>query len=157
MKKKILAVASIGGHWIQLLRIAKPLEQVYDVVYMSTHVKCQTMVEKHRFHCMPDFNRDNVWKMFVASFKVLAVLLLERPSAVITTGAAPGLLTIAIARFLFIRTIWIDSVANVKNLSGCGRLARYFSKHVYTQWPDLAGEHVSYVGNVFGNQEDAKE
>ena len=36
--KKILAVASIGGHWVQLLRIARPLEERYEVVYMSTHL-----------------------------------------------------------------------------------------------------------------------
>lgn len=37
--KKILAVASIGGHWVQLLRITRPLEEHYEVVYMSTHPK----------------------------------------------------------------------------------------------------------------------
>ena len=29
--KKILAVASIGGHWIQLLRIMKGLEDKYEI------------------------------------------------------------------------------------------------------------------------------
>lgn len=42
-QKKILAVASIGGHWVQLLRIARPLEKRYEVVYMSTHPKCKSM------------------------------------------------------------------------------------------------------------------
>lgn len=36
MRKKILAVASIGGHWVELLRITRPLEGRYEVVYMST-------------------------------------------------------------------------------------------------------------------------
>ena len=44
-KLKVFAVASIGGHWVQLLRIAKALEKEFDVVYMSTHEKCATMVE----------------------------------------------------------------------------------------------------------------
>ena len=30
-QKKILAVASIGGHWVQLLRITHPLEEHYGV------------------------------------------------------------------------------------------------------------------------------
>lgn len=34
-KLKVFAVASIGGHWVQLLRIAKALEKEFDVVYMS--------------------------------------------------------------------------------------------------------------------------
>ena len=48
--KKILAVASIGGHWVQLLRITRPLEEHYEVVYMSTHPKCKSMVGTCRFH-----------------------------------------------------------------------------------------------------------
>lgn len=150
-KKKVLAVASIGGHWVQLLRIAKPLETFYDVAYMSTHDKCRTMVGDKRFYKLPDFNRNNAWKMIVAVVTVIITLLRERPSAVITTGAAPGLLTIIVARLMFRRTIWIDSVANVKTMSACGRIARYLAKHVYTQWPDLADDRVEYVGNIFGD------
>ena len=45
MMKKVLAVASIGGHWVQLLRIASSLEATHEVAYMSTHEKCATMVE----------------------------------------------------------------------------------------------------------------
>lgn len=109
------------------------------------------MVEGKRFHKLPDFNRENAWKMFIAVFKVLFVLLTDRPAAVITTGAAPGLLTVIVARILFINTIWVDSVANVKHLSGCGQFAKTFAKHVYTQWPDLADDRVDYVGNIFGD------
>lgn len=93
-QKKILAVASIGGHWVQLLRIARPLEKRYEVVYMSTHPKCKSMVGTCRFHTMTDFSRWNAWKMLPASFNILGILLKERPVAIVTTGAAPGLLTI---------------------------------------------------------------
>ena len=55
-QKKILAVASIGGHWVQLLRITHPLEERYEVVYMSTHPKCKSMVGNCRFHTMMDFS-----------------------------------------------------------------------------------------------------
>lgn len=156
-RKRIIAVASIGGHWVQLLRIAQPLEDRYDVVYMSTHEKCKTMIDSNRFYKLPDFNRSNAWKMLAAVFKVIGVLLKERPAAVLTTGAAPGLLTIVVAKFLFRNTIWIDSVANVKTMSGCGHVARYFAKHVYTQWPDLADDSVDYVGNIFGDPSEEQK
>lgn len=156
-KKKVIAVASIGGHWVQLLRIAKPLEQWYDVAYVSTHEKCRTMIGESRFYKLPDFNRRNAWKMMAAIFKVLGILLRERPAVVLTTGAAPGLLMIVVAKLLFRNTIWIDSVANVKTLSGCGHVARYFAQHVYTQWPDLADDSVDYVGNIFGNPPEEKK
>ena len=56
-KLKVFAVASIGGHWVQLLRIAKALEKEFDVVYMSTHEKCATMVEGRVYYSMNDFSR----------------------------------------------------------------------------------------------------
>jgi UDP-N-acetylglucosamine:LPS N-acetylglucosamine transferase len=149
--KKILAVASIGGHWIQLLRIVQPLEQYYEVVYMSTHTKCETMVGKSKFHRLPDFSRWNAWRMLPASLEVFAVVFREKPSAIITTGAAPGLLTIFIGRLLGIKTIWVDSVANAQTMSACGRLACKFSNLVYTQWQDLATGRVLYAGNIFGD------
>ena len=80
-QKKILAVASIGGHWVQLLRITHPLEERYEVVYMSTHPKCKSMVGNCRFHTMMDFSRWNAWKMLPASFNILGILLKERPAA----------------------------------------------------------------------------
>lgn len=150
-KKKIIAVASIGGHWIQLLRIAKPLEAYYDVIYMSTMHEGKVMVSNATFYSIPDFNRWETWKMVPAAFKILTVLRVNRPSAIISTGAAPGLLTILIGYLFGIKTIWIDSVANVQAMSLSGRLAKIFSKHVYTQWPDLATNKVKFAGNIFGN------
>lgn len=150
MSKKIIAVASIGGHWVQLLRIVKPLEEHYEVVYMSTHPKCKSMVGNHRFHTIMDFSRWDAWKMLPASFTILAFLLKERPAAIVTTGAAPGLLTIVIGRMVGIKTIWIDSVANVEHLSASGRLAYKFASRTYTQWPDLAVDNIVSAGNIFG-------
>lgn len=148
--KKILAVASIGGHWVQLLRIARPLEERYEVVYMSTHPKCKSMVGDCRFHAIMDFSRWNAWKMLPVSFKILTFLLKERPAAIITTGAAPGLLTVLVGRMVGIKTIWVDSIANVQTMSACGKLARKFADWVYTQWPELASAQVHYAGNIFG-------
>lgn len=149
-KKKIMAVASIGGHWVQLLRLAKPLEEQYEVVYVCTHPKCQTMVEDREFYLMKNFSRWDAWKCVPAFFHMLGIILKVRPKAIITTGAAPGLVSILVGKMLFIKTIWIDSVANVQHLSFSGRIATMFASKTYTQWNDLATEKVAYAGNIIG-------
>lgn len=151
-KKKIFAVASFGGHWIQLLRIAKPLEEFYNITYISTNKKCSTMVDGKKFYSITDFSRWNAWKMFFAVFSIIWILLKERPTTIISTGAAPGLLVLLIAKFLFFRkTIWIDSFANASQLSFCGKLALKFSiDHVYTQWEHLCDSRIKYSGNILG-------
>lgn len=148
--KKILAVASIGGHWVQLLRVASCLEADHEVAYMSTHEKCATMVEGHRFHRITDFSRWDAYKVLPAFFSALRMVRKENPSVVLTTGAAPGLVVLFAAFCLGKKTIWIDSIANVNHLSLCGRIAKRFASRFYTQWEELASEDVHYAGNVIG-------
>lgn len=151
-RKKVLAVASFGGHWVQLLRITKPLEDFYDIFFISTNSKCASMVPGKKFSSIVDFSRWNAWKMFLNIFKIMWIIARERPSTVISTGAAPGLLVLLIAKYLFFKkTIWVDSIANASKLSYCGVLAAKFSiDHIYTQWEHLANEHIKYAGNILG-------
>lgn len=149
-KKKILAVASIGGHWVQLLRIAKPMEKDYEVVYLCTHPKCATMVEGQKFYVMEDYSRWDAWKMIPAFFKLLGVVRKERPEAIVTTGAAPGLMCLLAGKVLGKKTIWVDSIANVQHLSASGRIAQKFASKIYTQWRDLATPRVAFAGNILG-------
>lgn len=150
MNNKIIAVASIGGHWIQLLRIVKPLEEKFEVIYLSTHPKCVTMVEGHPFYLIKDFSRWDCYKMIPEFLNTLRILKKESPKAVITTGAAPGLITLFAAKILGIKTIWIDSIANVEHLSFSGRIASKFASRTYTQWKDLSSNKIIFSGNIFG-------
>ena len=149
-KLKVFAVASIGGHWEQLLRIAKALEKEFDVVYMSTHEKCATMVEGRVYYSMNDFSRWDFYKMFPELLHSIYIICKEKPSIVITTGAAPGLVCLFAAKICGIRTVWIDSIANVEHISFSGRIASKFASRIYTQWPSLAGNKVIFAGNIFG-------
>lgn len=149
-KKKVLAVASIGGHWIQLLRIAKPLEEHYDIVYVSTHPKCAAMVKGHRFHRIMDFSRWDAWKILPTGLNAMWLVLRERPKAIISTGAAPGLIMLIAGKICGIKTIWIDSIANTEHPSACGRIAAKFTRNCYTQWPYESDENFKYAGNIFG-------
>ena len=145
--KKVMAVASIGGHWIQLLRIARPIEEHYEMVYVSTHPKCATMVEGQKYCLTTDFSRSDAWKLIPSFFKALKTIHQEKPDAIITTGAA----YLLAGKLLGRKTIWIDSIANAEHLSASGRMASRFASRTYTQWKDLAVGKIQYAGNVFGN------
>ena len=149
MEKKIFAAASLGGHWKQLLRITKPLEERFEVVYVSTHPQCATMIGESRFYLTSDFSRNDAWRMFPVFFRLFRILWRERPDAVLTTGAAPGLLCLLVGWLLRRKTIWVDSIANAEHLSASGRIARHFASRTYTQWPDLVQPDVLYAGSVF--------
>ena len=145
-----MAVASIGGHWIQLLRIARPMEGHYEMVYISTHPKCAIMVEGEKYCLTTDFSRSDAWKLVSAFLKAIKTIRKEKPDAIITTGAAPGLVYLLAGKLFGRKTIWIDSIANVNRLSLSGRIAALFVSRVYTQWQHLATAKIHYSGDIFG-------
>lgn len=147
---KVVAVASGGGHWVQLLRL-RPAFADAQVSYVSVSAAYETDLDPgdvHSFHAVTDATEWQRLKMIQLFLQLGWVMVRVRPRVVITTGAAPGLLALAWGRAIGARTMWIDSIANVENLSKSGRLARRFAHRVLTQWPELAGDGVDYEGAV---------
>lgn len=135
--KKIMAVASGGGHWVELLRL-RPAFEGHKVVYVTTIVGNRSAVAECRCHIVLECSRWTKIKLLVTALQLLWLLIRERPDIVITTGAAPGLLAIRIAKLFGKRTIWVDSLANADELSMSGRLAGPHVDLWLTQWPELA-------------------
>jgi UDP-N-acetylglucosamine:LPS N-acetylglucosamine transferase len=147
-QKKILAVASGGGHWIQLMRLRQAFEGC-DVVYISTHEGYQKQVKESVFYAVTDANRWNKLKLIRMAFEVRQIVRKEKPDLIISTGAAPGLLAILWGKLSGCKTIWLDSIANVERISMSGRIARPFSALHLTQWENLAdGTATQFKGNV---------
>lgn len=145
---KILAVASAGGHWIQLLRLIPAFEN-NELVFLSSNRSFYDTVSKYEFHFVKDANRGQKLNLLIMAFEVLRKVYIIRPDIIITTGAAPGLLSIIVGKYLGAKTIWIDSIANVENISLSGKIARHFADRVYTQWPNLTEKKVIFKGNIF--------
>jgi len=134
---KVLAVASSGGHWVELLRLQRAFEG-HDVAYASVSAGCRVDVPTARFHVLPDVTRWEPRAIPGCLRSVVSVLAAERPDVVVSTGALPGLLALTAARAVGIRTLWLDSLANAERLSGSGQAARFVADLWLTQWPDLA-------------------
>lgn len=145
---KVVAIASVGGHWIELLRL-KPAFDGMDLIFISTNKACATMVEGHKFYTVTDASRWNKFKLLVSFFQVFKIVAKEKPDVVITTGAAPGLMGIVAGKILGRKTIWVDSIANVEELSMSGKISSKIASRIYTQWPQLANNvNIIYGGNI---------
>src|ERR1700742_3129483 len=114
--KRILAVASSGGHWVQLRRLA-PACEGHDMAYVTTDPGHRSEVGDARFYAVRDGSRSSKLDLLMSALQIAWVLLRERPHVVISTGAAPGYLAIRGARLLGARTVWIDSLANAEEVS----------------------------------------
>jgi UDP-N-acetylglucosamine:LPS N-acetylglucosamine transferase len=120
--KRVLAIASGGGHWVQLRRIMRSTTDA-DITYVSTLASYRSEVGKAAFYTVQDASRWDRWKLIVMVLQVAWLVLRKRPDVVITTGAATGYVALRIGKLLGARTIWVDSIANVEELSLSGRKA----------------------------------
>jgi len=140
---KVLAIASGGGHWTQLMRLRPAFSQC-DVAFVSVREIYREQAGPARFYCVHDINRLNKWALVLAIIELLRIIALERPNVIVTTGSAPGMLALRIGKWFGARTVWIDSIANIDELSLSGRKARRHADLWLTQWQHLAQEDGPY-------------
>lgn len=148
VRPKVLAVSSGGGHWVQLMRIKHAFEGC-NVSYVTVHESYSAQVPDHDFHVVNDANRWSKIALMKTAAQLGSIVWKERPDIVVSTGAAPGYLALRLGRLFGARTVWLDSIANVEQLSMSGVWVGHSADLWLTQWPHLArpeGPH--YVGSV---------
>lgn len=143
---RVLAVASSGGHWVQLMRL-RPAWRGCDVAYLTTEESysqqlfdqaAEAGAPPPRFYTTVSANRWQKLRLLRQLASIVWIVFRERPAVVCTTGAAPGYFAIRIAKWFGARTIWIDSIANGEAMSMAGRLAGGSADVWLTQWDSLA-------------------
>ena len=144
---RVLAIASGGGHWVQLLRL-RPAWDGCAVTYATVHADSAGDVAPAPLLTFADASRADWWRLPFVAAQMAAIVLRVRPHVVVTTGAAPPLFALLFARAAGARTLWVDSIANGEVLSSSGRLARGIATQRLTQWPALATAGVDYWGSV---------
>lgn len=137
--RKVMAISSGGGHWVQLMRLFPVLEK-HDVCFVTVNKAYACDVGARRLYTVIDATAWNKVKLLIQAFQVLLILVWERPDIVISTGAAPGYFALRFAKILGASTIWIDSIANVERLSRSGSKVGPFADLWLTQWSHLSAE-----------------
>ena len=140
-RKTVIAIASQGGHWVQLRRMREAWAGC-RVIYVTTQegYRAEVMATEPDagFLTVPDASRWDKLRLLRSAAQIAWILLRYRPDAVVTTGAAPGYFAIRIGHLLGARAIWVDSIANCDMLSMSGEKAGPHSDLWLTQWPHLA-------------------
>lgn len=145
---RVMAVASGGGHWVQLCRLM-PAWDGCQVTYVTTTSGFKSQVEvqaaergqpRPAYHVVVEANRWQKRKLIKSLLQIAFILLKTRPDVVITTGAAPGFFALRLGALMGCRTVWLDSIANAEELSLAGKRAGQHSDLWLTQWAHLAQE-----------------
>jgi UDP-N-acetylglucosamine:LPS N-acetylglucosamine transferase len=119
-------------------------------IFFITYKNRRTLQLKYKKYLIETINT-NVWKMMKAFFQIFTILGREKPDLIISTGSEIAIPSYILARFMRIKTIYIESWSRVKTGSGTGRILYYISNVFLVQWPDLLkkyGKKAKYKGAV---------
>ena len=135
---KVMIATSDGGHWVQMRRIL-PAFAGFELVFVGTEPELDADLGGARYHRVENVSRANAHRLPRLLWQLARAVRQERPDAIVTTGAGPGLVALVLGRLLVgSRTIWIDSVANTERMSLSGRLAGHVADAWLVQWEHLA-------------------
>ncbi|UWQ16072.1 UDP-N-acetylglucosamine--LPS N-acetylglucosamine transferase (plasmid) [Aliiroseovarius sp. M344] len=146
--RRILAVASAGGHWHQLGQVCARFDPDH-VTYVTTMDGLPQKSGFKRFSLVQDCNKNAPLKALLCTVQMAGVLMRTRPDVIITTGALPGVIALVLGWMFRRRTIWVDSIANAEEASSAGKLAKRFATLWLSQWESVAkAEGGRYEGSV---------
>ena len=83
-RPKLIALASGGGHWVQLQRL-RPAFEEFETVYVSMFESYAEQVAGSRYYVVPDASRFDLRSFAPVFWRALKIMLRERPRAVVTT------------------------------------------------------------------------
>ena len=144
--RKVLAIASGGGHWVQLYRM-RPAWDGCALTYASTMHGLEADIARDAEHrgqavpayvLLPEGNRWQKARLVWMLIRIFWLLMRIRPHLIVTTGAAHGYFALRFGKLLGARTVWIDSIANADEMSLSGQRVRPFADVWLTQWDHLA-------------------
>lgn len=147
--KKVMAMASGGGHWVQLMRL-RPAFDGQDVFYVCVQPSYSQDVPGARFYSVTEVTRWNRWAIGTLLLQLLRIFVVERPDVIITTGSGPAMIALKLGKLFGVRSMWIDSIANAEELSLSGKRAGKSADVWLTQWKHLSRpEGPDFKGSVF--------
>lgn len=138
--KRLMLVASGGGHWVQLSRLS-PAFEGHKTLYVTTMEGAEAPSGASPVAVVTDASRSHPALFAVLFAQMIWIIAKFRPDVIVTTGAAPGLVAIQVGKVLGARTVWIDSLANSERMSLSGKLARRYADLWLTQWPHLVEKY----------------
>ena len=153
--RPLLIVCSSGGHLLQMLEMHdawEPFERLW-VTFDKSDAR-SLLCDERVIHAFGPTNRSipNLLRNLRLAVRLLRD---ERPSVILTTGAGVAVPFAWIGRLMGIRTIYVESVTRIDELSLSARLIAPVATQVFAQWPELAepsAGRIRFAGNLFAGR-----
>lgn len=147
---RIALVASSGGHLFEMCCL-REMWQHRDRFWVTFPTPdAQSLLDGERVFWAHYPTNRNAKNLVRNLFLAWTILRRERPDVVISTGAGVGVPFLILGRLLGIRTVYLESITRISELSLSGRLVYPFVNTFLVQWEELAKKHrrASFQGRI---------
>lgn len=145
--KKVLVVASAGGHLTQAMCATSSCK---NIVLVSNKINIKNKRIQKTYKILD--TQYNPLVHILNVFYAIYVLLRERPKAVFSTGGPIVLPFALICKVLPIKFVFLDTLSRVVELSNSGKLINKYNLYdkMYSQWSEVAKPNkLEYIGKCF--------
>lgn len=133
--KKICIVSSCGGHLTEV-RMLLPVYSEYEYVYVLNDKAILADDMKDKTYFIAHSERD--WKFFVNLWQALRIIIKEKPSVLMSTGAGPIIPFALVGKLFGIKSVYIETFTSIEKPSLTGRVMYHLADFFYYQWSSLS-------------------
>jgi beta-1,4-N-acetylglucosaminyltransferase len=135
-KRKVALVGSSGGHLMHLLILNEFWEKENRFWVTFDKVDARSRLENEKIYfCYHPTNR-NLWNLLRNFFLAVKVLRIERPSLILSTGAAVAIPFFYVAKLYGIKTAFLEVYDRIDTPTVTGRLVYPVADYFFIQWED---------------------
>lgn len=144
--KKVMFIASTGGHLSELLQLS-PLFSKYDYTIVTEKTKSNLNLRNkypNRVHFIISGTYTNLKTKILYPFKLLFncfislyLMLKIRPDVVVTTGSHNAGPMCCLAKIFHKKVIFIETIANTTTPTRAGHLIYKFADYFIVQWESM--------------------
>jgi UDP-N-acetylglucosamine:LPS N-acetylglucosamine transferase len=150
---KLCVGASSGGHMTELIGLLQTQRTwpVQPSVYVTTReIWAKELRRRGKTYVVGECDRGKPLKIINTLIRSLWLVLRERPDVIITTGSLPIAIVCVVSKCFGAKVLWVDSIAQMDELSLSGNLMLRFADVLLVQWPEVAEKYgaVEYVGEL---------
>lgn len=169
---KVCLTCAPGGHLVECLKLINAFKQDDDIFLVTYNENFEVSAHQiKRIYFIKNLvikkvNSPKIIKSFylVISMvylfiKEFIILIKEKPDIILSTGSEIVLPCFFIAKFFGIKTIFVESLTRIDDLSGTGKISRHLTNLFLVQWPELSKKYKKaiYKGNLLQVHEKSEE
>ncbi len=156
MKKRVMFIASTGGHLAELLQLESLFEQyAYSLVTEKTKSNMDLQKKYKSVSYLMYGTKDHPFsypfKLFLNCFKSLYLYFKYHPDYIVTTGAHTAGPICCLGKIFGSKIIYIETFANIHSKTITGRLIYKFADTFIVQWESMLKLYpkASYEGWIY--------